>query len=110
MTRLPDNLRKNRFDYKLYHREEVEDRAIAVYAQYSGDDVIAYEVFIVPIRKKDVLTPTKVLLPAGEVYPGNEYFGSLGKVVNNWKGHEKDVVDKIMVYFEQFKKHIKDGL
>jgi len=108
MRQLESNIRKNRFDYKLVKRDTVGDRSVAIYSQHDKEgEMFALEVFIVPVRKKDVVTPTKVLLPAGETFPSNERFGIFAKSVyartNPTKANQ--VVNE---YFEQFKQHLID--
>lgn len=113
MRQLDENVRKNGFDYSLIERETVNDRAVAIYGQYPKREegnsdplhIIAYEVFVIPIRKKDVMTPTKVLLPAGEVFPGNEYFGTNAKSIHAGKNPESALI-RAQEYYQQFKQHI----
>jgi hypothetical protein len=110
MNTLPNEVRKNRFDYKLHRRETVKDRTVAIYKQYNQGDLCGLEVFIIPIRRKDVMTPTNVLLPAGEVFPGNEYFGSFAKAVYVFNNQVDKAMIRAEMHFDNFKKHIQDGL
>lgn len=79
MRKLPKQLNKNGFTYKLVNRHlnERTQRSVVLYSVHSQktDQILSYETFIVPIRKKDVTTPTGTIVPAGERFPGNEEFG-----------------------------------
>lgn len=78
MRQLEETVRKNRFNYKLVERytDQNTNKSCAIYSQHDDNgSIIAYEVFIIPIRKKDMKTPSGIVVPAGEVFPGNEYFG-----------------------------------
>jgi len=113
MNILESQLSKNGFIYNLIQRETLQDnKSVAIYSQHTKDqpttEVIAYEVFIIPLRKKDVMTPTKILLPAGEVYPGNEYFGSFAKSIYA-SNDPQQALNRAQQYFEQFKTHIVNG-
>lgn len=78
MKQLPSQVRKNRYDYKLVKRtsDPFPCKNVAIYSQHDTEGLVAYEVFIIPIRKKDIVTPSGIVAPAGEVFPGNETFGT----------------------------------
>lgn len=70
--KLPYELRKNRFDYKLVKRT----KEVAMYAQYNDDNtgrILAYEVFKVIWKKGAVIN--NIEIKAGEKFPGDGDFG-----------------------------------
>ena len=75
MKVLENELRKNGFDYKLVERDE----NCAIYEQFDKDYddtvyTVAFEVFIIKKTKDTVIAENKIM--GGEVFPGNEDFGS----------------------------------
>lgn len=70
--KLPYELRKNRFDYKLVKRT----KEVAMYAQYNDDGsgrILAYEVFRITWKKGAVINSVEIL--PGEKFPGDGDFG-----------------------------------
>jgi hypothetical protein len=70
--KLPYELRKNRFDYKIVKRS----KDVAIYAQYDNDGsnrILAYEVFRVTWKKG--ATIGKQVIEPGEKFPGDGDFG-----------------------------------
>lgn len=70
--KLPYELRKNRFDYKLVKRT----KEVAMYAQYNDDGsgrILAYEVFRIIWKKGAIIN--NVEIKAGEKFPGDGDFG-----------------------------------
>lgn len=111
---LPSIIKKNGFVYKQLAKVTVTPtKSVAIYTQHEkdSDDVIAYEVFIVPYRKKPILTPTKTWALQGEVFPSNERFGTFAKsiYVGNQSNNEA-ACKRACAYYEQFQQHILDEL
>lgn len=69
--KLPYELRKNRFNYKIVKRSH----KVAIYAQYDGDSQKpdAYEVFEVIWKKGAEIKG--LVIKAGEKFPGDGDFG-----------------------------------
>lgn len=85
MRQLEEVINKNGFTYHQVERfDHPSERSVAIYSQHNkggtpGSLLYAYEVFIIPIRIKDLETPSGIIVPAGERFPGNEELASTVK-------------------------------
>lgn len=70
---LPEELRRNGYDIRLYRRNE----NYAIYEKWFGTKLIAYEVF--KIKKVPERQVMDKVLPAREVFPRDEDFGYTAK-------------------------------
>jgi len=74
MQRLPEQCKKYGYTLKLVKRSPNK----AIYGQYVGDHLIAYEVIKIRVRPKRYSQFLKVHQEAAEIYPCNEQWGDLG--------------------------------
>jgi len=108
MVTLQKTLRKNRFTYQQEYRElhAASGKSIAIYSRRDGEftPALDYEVFIIPVRKHDITTPSGIVIPAGEKFPGNEEFATTVKaaaVADLATAHKK---------LNEFKKYLDDKI
>lgn len=73
METLNRTVKYNGFTYELIRRT----RTVAIYAQYSEDEIIAYEVFRIKIQKEAtrVIGGVEIHFAEKEKFPNNEAFG-----------------------------------
>lgn len=106
MVTLQKVLRKNGFTYKQVYRElhKASGRSIAIYSRHDTNDspALDYEVFVIPIRKHDITTPSGIVIPAGEKFPGNEEFATTVKAA------AVDDLDTAYKRLNEFKKYLDD--
>lgn len=84
--KLPHELRKNRFDYKLVKRT----KEVAIYSQHDDDKaktIIAYEVFRITWKKGAEING--LLIKAGEKFPGDGDFGKTAYACRSLETAEK---------------------
>ena len=81
LKRLPGSFTKYGYTFKLVLR----DTNKAIYAQYLGEDLIAWEIVKIRVRPPRYNKFLKREEPAREVYPTSEQWGKMGWTVSNWK-------------------------
>lgn len=71
---------------------------VAIYAQYSEDEIIAYEVFIIKKQagSEKMIQGRKVKFTAGEKFPCNEDFGYTAYTCRTLEKAEKRMIDFTM--------------
>lgn len=106
MRVLPDRISKNGYHYSLVQRwtNDTTQKSVAIYSQQEkgNERIIAWEVFIIPVNKKDSTTPTGYVIEAGEKFPSNEQFGKT-VVASSIQNTGKNAFDRVLQEFELFK-------
>lgn len=109
MNRLKLKIGKNGFDYIQVKRFECEKsgRSVALYSMHpkNSDHIMGYESFIIPVRRKPITTPSGIVVPPGEKFPGNEEFGTTVKA-SHFGG--SNALGRAQLYFEELKKYLAD--
>ena len=111
MKKLSKRVSKNGYVYKQTQRYDcpVSGRSVIIYSMHTNDDeekLIAHETFIIPIRKKPITTPSGIIVPQGEKFPGNQEFGTTVKG-SNCGGIDSQT--QILEEFEKLKKYLQNG-
>lgn len=78
MQQLPDSYSKNGYRYYLEQR----NHKAAIYSQYQGSLLYAYEVFRIKIASEKTIK--EIFYPEHERIPGNEDFGKFAFTIENW--------------------------
>lgn len=113
MKKLDKAISKNGFLFKQVDRYDCprSNRSVAMYSMHTKDQqsrLLAYEVFIVPVRKNPVITPSGIIVPPGEKYPGNEEFGTTVKA-SCFAGNLDDALQSARSEFQNFKQYLQNG-
>lgn len=88
---LPVELRKNKYDYKLFQR----GNKACIYKQMDNGKVIGYEVFLIKYTKARLM-PNGDTISAHEKFPGNEDFGKTA-----WSCKELERAIKRFLHLEE---------
>ena len=102
LQKLPSRFEKYGFTYKLV----VRDTYKAIYAQYVGNTLLAWEVIKIRVRPPKYNKFLKREEPAREVYPSSAQWGKWGWTITNWKNDPEGSWERALSrYYEINKKN-----
>ncbi len=97
MQKLPRTFKKFGYAFKLVRREAKK----AIYAQYDGEVLSAYEVVKIRVRPPRYNDLFKRHEPEREVYPTSGQWGIMGWTVKNWGGAWEEAWDRALERFNK---------
>lgn len=99
-TRLEINVKTNGHNYTLLRRSDT----VAVYKQFdtAGGDLVAYELFKIPVRKAETIKG--VYYPLREVFPSSSNWGISAWSLPIWTSEQE-----VLTRFEELTKQQQHG-
>lgn len=96
--RLDIDVNTNGHNYTLFRRSE----NVACYKQYFEDVLVGYELFIIPVRKEEVIK--NVTYPLRETFPSTSLWGERA-----WTLPAFTSEDQVINRFEKLDKEVNNG-